>query len=78
MFYELISVSLKIAIEYCIKTRRNLNDPAYLFCAQILQLCRIIHVELTWKRKALILLFKKSPLLFEVVCKLWRRKYTDC
>lgn len=65
----------KMALTYCIKKKKDLDDPYYLFSSELLMKMNIktIPKEFTWKRKILIVLFKYSSPLFDLICFRYRQ-----
>ena len=68
-----------IAMGYCIKKKRDMSDSNYAYCEKALNTTVKIPegFTVTWKRKALLVLFKYCPPLFELICALWGRKWDD-
>ena len=67
----------KVALSYCIHKKPDADDATYAFCQNALQSAKQIPEDFTWKRKVLFVLLKYCPLLFELVCTLWGKKYED-
>lgn len=65
-----------IAMDYCIKRKRDVTDQDYVFCAGILRACNAIPAHFNCSRKVLFLLFKHCFPLFEMSCLMWNKKYT--
>ena len=72
---ELDLILIKFCMEYCIRKKRDISCPEYMFCANMLCSCNKIPDFLSPKRKLLFVLFRRCPFLFEIICKLWNKKY---
>ena len=63
-----------VAFSYCIKKKKDLSDPDYVFCWNVLQACDSIPKGFNGNRKILFSLFKYCPALFEMICVIWGKK----
>lgn len=73
---KLESLLLSRALAYCIRKYPDLTDPRYAFCSKTLK-SKSIPKNISLKSKVLILLFKYCPSLFESLCALGNKKFTD-
>lgn len=63
------------ALAYCIKKKKDLSDPDYVNCADLLQSCKTIPKGFSFKRKILFVLFKYCLPIFEMVCSFYGTKW---
>lgn len=61
------------ALWYCIRKKKDLSDPKYIFLAKGLRSGRIPK-KLSRRQKFLLILFRYCPLLFELLCSMRRTK----
>ncbi len=71
---QLDTFLLNTALSYCIKKKKDLSDPDYVFCWNVLQACDSIPKGFNGNRKILFSLFKYCPALFEMICVIWGKK----
>lgn len=64
-----------IALTYCMRKKEDMKDPNYIFCRKTLQVTRVIPKYFTWRRKVLFVLLKYCPLVFDLVCNLWGKRW---
>ena len=63
------------ALVYCIRKEADGNDARYAFCRKTLISAKQIPDGFTWKHKVLFILLKYCPPLFELVCKMWGKRW---
>ena len=66
-----------IAIDYCIKKKLDISDERYVFCSNVLLKSKSIPVDFTLARKVLFVMFKYCPFLFEKVCDLAGKRFSN-
>ena len=67
---------VNIAFNYCIWKKRDLLNSEYVYYANILMSCKYVPEDFTWKRKILFVLFKYYPAMFELLCNVFKKKFT--
>jgi glycosyltransferase involved in cell wall biosynthesis len=66
---------IDISFTYCIK--RDYHDIDFLYCVEILRKCDRIPSWFTWRRKIMFRVLRLNLFLFEMICKLWGRRYSS-
>ena len=69
--HEMFKINL--ALFYCVATPINFSDPYYVISANVIRSVKKSSQAFTWKQRILILLFKFSPKLFNLLCLLWNK-----
>lgn len=62
------------AFSYCMKKRMDDSDAAYVEAAQFLKGLVRVPESITWKRRLLLSVFRRSPWLFDFICMLIGRQ----
>lgn len=64
----------ELALWYCMKKMPENTDPQYVYCADVLQRCKLMPHGFNCKKNIMLFLFKFCPILFELLCKIFRMK----
>jgi len=65
------------AFSYCMKKSMDDSDAAYVEASQFLKGLVRIPESITWKRRSLLSIFRFSPRLFHLICRLWGKKVKE-
>lgn len=61
---------LNSALSYCMRKNLDFSDKAYRTAADIIESVSRMPRNLTWKRRLLVKMFKVSPTVFNLICRL--------
>lgn len=62
------------SLTYCIQTPIDFSDSYYIIAADTLRNTKKAPPDFSWRRRFLLMLFRRSPNLFNLVCKLWNKQ----